>query len=251
MAHYDLLPKETLEELYFQRGKSLQGVADAAGTTNHIVRLSFHAHGLKWRNRSQSLMGREYSPETREKIAAFRRGRKDSVTTRAKKVAALTGRPGWNKGLTAGTDERMRKLREATESTMRTKEWRARASKAAASRIAKGGDWKRGYHDSPKAGRVYYMSSWEEQRWRELDCDPLVEGYQVYPLQIPYLWEGSERTYTPDVLITLTDGSKVLEEIKPAKQVSWAGPGGQLTAKIKAGEAYAALQGWGWRLFSY
>lgn len=134
---------------------------------------------------------------------------------------------------------------------MRTREWREAQSRRKAIQIAAGGYWARGYHQSPKVGRVYFMSSWEELRWSDLDNDPEVVTYRVQPCRIPYQWGGITRNYVPDVLITYSDGTEVLEEIKPRRKVEAAADTSKLAAKLRAGAAFAESNGWQWRLFSY
>lgn len=118
--------------------------------------------------------------------------------------------------------------------------------------IQSGRYYSRGYYQSPKAGRVYYMSGWELRRYKEFDADPCVACYSVQPCSIPYLWDGSTHRYIPDVLVEYVDGSKVLEEIKPLQIVERDAQGsGRIAVKLRAGETFAQQQGWGWRLFSY
>lgn len=76
-----------------------------------------------------------------------------------------------------------------------------------------------GWHDSPKAGRQFYRSSYELHYFRMLDSDSDVVTYQSEPLKIPYLWEGSIKNYTPDILVTRRD-RKQLIEVKPANLVN-------------------------------
>jgi len=135
---------------------------------------------------------------------------------------------------------------------MRRPEVRDAISKLRVRQIQAGGYYDRGYHDSPKAGRVYFMSGWEKRRWADLDADPEVVRYERSPCAIPYEWDGSTHRYVPDVLIHYNDGSTMLEEIKPEKLLTRFHKGqAQLLAKVQAGQAHATAQGWGWRVFSY
>jgi hypothetical protein len=72
------------------------------------------------------------------------------------------------------------------------------------------------YHESPKIGRVLCRSSWEKEAFELLDNDPKVKSYKSEPFGIPYMCEGIERYYYPDLLIEYIDSSKELVEIKPS-----------------------------------
>lgn len=91
----------------------------------------------------------------------------------------------------------------------------------------------KGYHDSPKAGRVQYKSSWELQVFQQLDSDDTVETYVGEPVPITYEIEGRFREYYPDLFIKYKSGLEKLVEIKPQWQVS--DPINQ--AKFKAAKA--------------
>lgn len=79
---------------------------------------------------------------------------------------------------------------------------------------------KSGYGTYKKAGRVFFRSSWEKKAFEMLDTDNNVESFVVEPFSIPYFRkEGNRknlRNYVPDILVTYTDGSKKLVEVKPA-----------------------------------
>lgn len=247
----ELLSKAQLEELYFDQGMSLTQIAEVTGTNYRLVRDSFKKHGLSWRSKSEARIGRAWDEATKAKIAASRRGFKDAPETAARKRAILASVSDWMK-YAPPEDPRRLRHREAVAAAMKRPEVRDALSRLRVSQIQAGGYYDRGYHDSPKAGRVYYMSGWELQRWQELDQDPEVTQYMRSPCCIPYQWEGSLHRYVPDVLITYRNGSKILEEIKPLPLLrnpsKWQG---KLLAKVRAGEDFAKVQGWGWRIFSY
>jgi len=249
-----LLPKDRIQDLYFDQGLSLSQVAEITGTNYRLVQDSFREHGLSWRTKSEARQGIRLSLETRRKLSRIRKGVKDppEVAARKREFLKTAGGRGWNKGLTADTDERVARQRKAAVAVMRTKEWREARSRQKAAQIATGTYYKRGYHQSPKVGLVYFMSGWEERRWKELDGDDTVVTYEQHPCRIPYLWEGIQHLYLPDVLITYQDGVQVLEEIKPRKIVEEAKRKQNKTAKkLEAGEEYASNQGWKWRIFWY
>ena len=251
---HELIDEDTLRDLYFDRGLSLAAVANATGTNYRVVRDSFRAHGLQWRTKSEARGSRSPDVETRNKIAASRRGHKDApeVAARKPKILETAGGRGWNRGLTAKTDVRVARQQAAATAAVRTPEYRAAQSKRKAAQIAAGGYYDRGYYNSTKAGRIYFMSGWERRRWEELDKDPEVSRFERHPCQIQYPWRGVLRRYLPDVLIFYTDGRVVLEEIKPRRIVEDSRKKqNRVAAKLDAGAQYAQQQGWEWRILSY
>lgn len=68
-----------------------------------------------------------------------------------------------------------------------------------------------------------YRSSWELQYALWLDAQNDVVSYRYEPYSIPYVSNkrsGRERKYWPDFEVTMSDGSRVLVEIKPKRKVS-------------------------------
>ena len=249
---HPLIEAPVLEDLYFQQRLSLPRIAERLGVPYSLVRASMRAAGLQWRTKSEARTGRPWDEATKAKIAAAHQGLKDTPETAARKREILASHCGWSKGLTAETDGRVARMRDAVGAYMRQPAVRDAVSKLRVQQIQAGGFWDRGYHESPKVGPVYYMSGWEQRRWQELDADPQVVTYQRSPCAVLYDWDGSVHRYVPDVLIHYDDGSKVLEEIKPLSLLVKPHKGqAKLLAKVQAGAEYAATQGWGWRIFSY
>jgi len=247
-----LLPKEILMEMYFDKGLSLSEVSKRTGHNYRCVRDSFRVHGLTWRTKKESQYTRPpVSNETKRKISLSRQGRKDTPEVAERKRQTLASVCNWMEGVPYDDPRRVRQ-REAHRVAMRRPEVREAISKVRVQQIQAGGFYDRGYYDSIKCGRVYFMSGWELRRWQELDADTTVSSYLRSPCAIPYLWQNSLHRYVPDVLITYMDGSKVLEEIKPLKLLENKHKGQeQLLAKTAAGRTFAATQGWGWRVYSY
>lgn len=74
-----------------------------------------------------------------------------------------------------------------------------------------------GFHESPKAGRIFYRSAWERTLARFMDECPLVTSYQSEPYTVPYQdKQGLMRRTTPDFLVCLASGQRLLIEVKPA-----------------------------------
>lgn len=96
---------------------------------------------------SASLKGHPVSAETRRKLSEANKGRKlteeQCAARRGRKlspeqVAKMKGRPNWIKGLTAETDERVRRLAEKSRGRKHTKEARENMSRKQKARFANG-----------------------------------------------------------------------------------------------------------------
>mgnify|MGYP003394109621 CR=1 FL=1 len=245
-----LIDEATLRSLYFDQNLSIGAIARVKGTNVRLVRDSFTACGLEWRDRSKSATVRVRDDALKQAISRGKTGVRMSDQTKLKIGATLKGRPVWNVGLTAQDDPRVEKQRVNSSAASHGRpEWRANMSRIKAEAISKGHYWGGGYHESPKAGSVRYMSGWEERRWIEFDLDPSVLTYKVQPCRIPYVWQG-DRNYVPDALIFYADGSIVLEEVKPSAIVKL-DKGGQISAKFAAARPYAESRGWTFRVFGY
>jgi hypothetical protein len=74
----------------------------------------------------------------------------------------------------------------------------------------------RGNYTSTKTGRSEtYDSSYELRRFIFLDgCKRIKSWTKRHKIRIKYLSGKKRRTYIPDILVEMTDGSKVLEEVK-------------------------------------
>lgn len=67
-----------------------------------------------------------------------------------------------------------------------------------------------GWHESKKAGRVFFGSSYELLFCMKFDDDPNIQTYQT---QVYFTWDG--RGHCLDFLLTYVDGSKEAVEVKP------------------------------------
>lgn len=76
-----------------------------------------------------------------------------------------------------------------------------------------------GSYSSPKAGKIFYRSSYELRYYIMLDEDISVLNYIVEPFKIPYKFNKRIRNYIPDILVEFIDNAKMLVEIKPEKLV--------------------------------
>jgi len=85
-------------------------------------------------------------------------------------------------------------------------------------------------------------SGWEYAYFQYLDKNQNVKSYEYEVLKIPYLSNkksGKIRNYIPDFLITFTDDSKLIVEIKPKKFLDKL----QVKKKINAAKEYAEKNG--------
>lgn len=98
---------------------------------------------------------------------------------------------------------------------------------------------KHGWHDSPKAGKIYYRSSYELVYYKILDEDTLVNTYKAASIKIPYIINGARHNYIPDVMV-FRDIRTSIVEIKPKNLV------GKLKnpAKISAAQKYCIENGY-------
>lgn len=253
-----ILSKELLVDAYFARRMSLSQVAALTGTNTRLVRESLHANGMRQRTKAEAALGHTLPPESRKRISDSRTGQKDSEETRQRKavILASAGGRGWNKGLTAISDERVLRQRAESVLAMSDPEFRSRSSLRMASRVVAGLHYPRGFvrgvYESEKGGSANYMSSWELRRFQELDQTTSVSSWKSQPLYIEYEWLGVVHRYVPDLLITHLDGSMSLEEIKPLSMIERALSGHpkylKLREKLRAGESYARSHGWGWQI---
>jgi hypothetical protein len=93
-----------------------------------------------------------------------------------------------------------------------------------------------------------YRSSWELKFYKFLDSSDLVEYWTTEPFPIPYISpkDGQIHRYFPDVLLKLTNGKKLLIEIKPNNQKS----NPINIAKWEAAKEFCKLHNLEFRVFS-
>lgn len=89
---------------------------------------------------------------------------------------------------------------------------------------------------------VVFESGLERAVLTTLERSSEVVWYQEQPLAIPYVWQGYERRYYPDILAALRDGRHLLIEVKPLINM----PASLNRAKADAGRNYAWERSWGW-----
>lgn len=92
-----------------------------------------------------------------------------------------------------------------------------------------------GWHDSPKAGKVFYGSSYELLLCVELDANDQILTYQT---QVYYEVDGHGRCL--DVLITALSGAKTAIEVKPESRLNEQANIDQIEDSL----SYATIMGW-------
>jgi hypothetical protein len=81
--------------------------------------------------------------------------------------------------------------------------------------------FKEGWHESTKMHRTFrYRSGYEKTVYECLDAMPEIVGYSVEPFRIPYIHEGQEHEYIPDILVIYNNDHKEVWEVKPASQTN-------------------------------
>ncbi len=107
--------------------------------------------------------------------------------------------------------------------------------------LSKGKSWKRGYFYSHKNGKkIHYRSSYELTAYEILEQMSKVKNYEIEPFGINYKFFGAIRRTVPDILITYTDGSKELIEVKS----EWNLKDKRTNCKIWAMNDYAVSKSW-------
>lgn len=155
---------------------------------------------------TNGMLGKIHSEETKQKMSESHMG-KEFSEEHCQKIS-----------------EGRKKMLEETGGF--TREHREKISKATVAQYKKGFDPKlhhvSGWHESSKAGKVFYRSSYEKKAYLKLDKDNFVKTYFVEKIEVNYFNPVKEITssYIIDILIEYEDGSKKLVEVKPEKWLS-------------------------------
>lgn len=210
---------------------------------------------------SEKLTGRKLSDEHVKKILVWREANPEWAEKANKNLIpgmggiARAGQPlpeEWKQAISEGTkgkpktEEHCQNISEGRKKMLAeqggfTREHRENISKATIRQYQNGFEPKlhhlRGWHESPKAGKVYYRSSYEKKAFMKLDEDDSVKTYQVEAVSTEYFHPLKEITssYLIDLLVEFVDGSQKLIEVKPEKWLT----DEVVVAKIEAGEMKA------------
>lgn len=179
-------------------------------------------------------IGRPYLEGTAEKHRINMLGNKygsHAVSEEHKKAISEALRIRWKNPAYRERESKLasERFRKMNEKNWANPEFRARRSELGVPHF-------KGFHDSPKAGRVFYRSSWERDACLGLDDCPRVKMYTFEPFTVPYIdSSGVDRLYWPDILVEYYDRAPDLVEIKPRKLLRYL----NVQLKIRAGEIWA------------
>lgn len=208
---------------------------------------------------STALTGIKRSDEFKENLSHYMKNNPEGIERGKNNLIPGSG-GGWNKGKET-PDEVKQKMSEThkgkvftdehrenislgrkkmlEETGGFTQEHRENLSKASKNNYEKGFNpnefHRRGWHISPKAGKVFYRSSYEKRAFILLDNKESVVSYQIESIKIPFYNPVKKitGTYLIDVLCEHQDGSMTLIEIKPQAFVE------NIVVKAKHEAAYA------------
>lgn len=179
-----------------------------------------HKNKISWNKGTKGLQvawNKGLTKETNQSVALYS----------AKSSLSNKGRHVWNKGKKGeyhlfSEKEKERRRIEATQ-RWESEEYKKRVgnliSKARTDQIKSGfynGSYNFGHYFSKKNNKeVHYRSSYELIAYKILEQLSKVKSYEVEPFAIQYEWQNSVHRTIPDILVTYTDGSKELIEVKP------------------------------------
>jgi len=100
-----------------------------------------------------------------------------------------------------------------------------------------------GIHHSPKCiQEIHYRSGWEDLFAKYLDENVDVISYEYESVIVPYInnvRSGMIRRYYPDFLVTYSNGTKKLIEIKPLRKLNQK----QVQKKLAAAQIWCSEHG--------
>ena len=129
------------------------------------------------------------------------------------KSSAMKGRPAWNRGLTAKTDNRLAIGGEKISKTIAQKF-------VDNEQHHQTGGFITGYFESKKFNKsIFFRSSYEKKFLELAEEDENIINLIDAPFRIEYIFDGLHKNYVPDFLVETKDNIKKLIEIKPATLV--------------------------------
>jgi len=191
---------------------------------------------------SKALIGIKRSEITRQKMSEAKKGNKypcgckRTETTRKKMGEAKRGdknpakRPEVRKRIGRSSSlyvknnpEKIAEMAKKVSKTMTgrklTDKHRENMSKGRSKAIAEGkiNPFSHGlnghFYSKKNKKKLWYRSSWELQAYKILEQLSKVIKYESEPFYIPYKFQGIERNYIPDILVTYDDNSQELIEV--------------------------------------
>lgn len=191
---------------------------------------------------SEKLTGRVLSDEHKEKILEYRKNNPEWAAKSAQNLIPGMGgiaRKGlpmpeeWKEAISRGTkgikksEKHKRAIAEGRKKMLEktggfTREHRENLSRATLHQYARG--FKphtfhlKGWHESPKAGNIFFNSSYEKRAYMKLDEDDTVATYRRESVQVPYFHPAKAITsnYILDIVVEYVNGSTKWIEVKPA-----------------------------------
>ena len=212
-----------------------------------------------------ALTGIKRSDEFKAKLSKYMKNNPEGIARAEANLIPGAG-GGWNEGLTLPeetkkkmsnthmgkvfTNEHCDNISEGRKKMLSetggfTREHRENISKAVVKQYQNGFDPKlhhlNGWHESPKAGRVFYRSSYEKKAYLKLDADDSVKNYFPEKIIAEYYHPIKKITssYIVDLLVEFIDDSQKLIEIKPEKWLT----DDVVICKLDAGELKAKEMG--------
>lgn len=190
---------------------------------------------------SEKLTGRELTEEHKANIGEGIKKSETAMESARKNLIPGIG-AGWNEGKETPqevrdkqsqahlgkkyTDEHKLNISEGRKKMLDetggfTLEHRQKLREAALRQYERGFDphthHRSGWHDSPKAGRVFHRSSYEKKAFMLLDDMPDVVTYTVENIRLTY-WNPLSKTeaiFIVDILAKFTDDTEMAIEVKP------------------------------------
>ena len=154
---------------------------------------------------SDSLKGREFSEETRAKISANNVGFKGKKHTEASRKKMSKSQRGKKRSITT-----RKKISDAMTFAV-----------ISGKRIpGTRGEWGHFISNKNNGVSLYYQSSYELRAFEILEQDPLVMCYVPHPFSISYIFNGIEKRYIPDLLISYISGDQLLMEVKARWEIN-------------------------------
>lgn len=181
---------------------------------------------------TQGMLGKKHSDETKQKMSDIHSGK---IFTEEHCTNISIGR------------KKMLELQGGF-----SREHRENISKATIKQYRNGFEPKlhhlNGWHDSPKAGKIFYRSSYEKKAYIKLDEDPEVKTYYAEKINTEYFnpEKGINSSYLIDILVEFIDGSQLLIEVKPEKFLE----DKIVSLKIEAGQKKADKLGIGFEVWT-
>lgn len=200
----------------------------------HLGKKHLHSEETK-RKISLANSGKKHlhSEETKRKIGIGNKNKKRSteqVLFLSKRTTKMWQDPEYrqklieaHKGIIPTKESLLKMVKTKRErgTDKKSKETRNRMSQAQtksylSGKMKKSSRGNNGFYFSKKNNKnIWYRSNYELVAYGILEQLSKVKSYEIEPFSIQYEWQNSTHRTIPDILVTYTDGSKELIEVKP------------------------------------